>query len=69
MKTELLAILACPECKGELDYCGTILSENGYVEFPEEVTSGELVCRKCNERYPIEDGIPNMLPRKLRPHV
>lgn len=41
---ELLDILACPACKGDVD-----LKEN------------KIVCRKCNRKYPIKDGIPIML--------
>jgi len=59
MKKMLMSILVCPVCKGELKL--TIREESG-----EEVVSGELHCAKCNEHYPIEDGIPNMLPPDLR---
>ncbi len=61
MKKELLDILACPECKGELGLNALIDPES-----LDEIKAGTLVCRKCHEVYPIEDGIPNMLPRKLR---
>jgi uncharacterized protein YbaR (Trm112 family) len=59
MKKMLMSILVCPVCKGELKL--TIREES-----EEEVVSGELHCAKCNEHYPIEDGIPNMLPPDLR---
>jgi uncharacterized protein YbaR (Trm112 family) len=43
---ELLAILVCPRCKGEI----------------EPVAEGEfLVCRTCRLKYPVVDGIPVML--------
>ena len=31
-----------------------------------EVMAGELVCTECGETYPIEDGIPNLLPPDMR---
>jgi uncharacterized protein len=43
---ELLAILVCPKCKGDLEY-----------RPPEAV----LVCHACRLRYPIRDDIPIML--------
>ncbi|NOY87618.1 MAG: Trm112 family protein [Deltaproteobacteria bacterium] len=43
---ELLDILACPKCKGDLE-----LEEGG----------GGLLCRACSLRYRIEDDIPIML--------
>ena len=43
---ELLEILACPKCKGEL-----ILTES----------EGGLVCQACDLMYEIRDGIPVML--------
>jgi uncharacterized protein YbaR (Trm112 family) len=59
MKRELMDILACPMCKGELKL--EVKEEsNG------EVITGTLYCAKCDEYYPIEDGIPNLLPPDLR---
>jgi uncharacterized protein YbaR (Trm112 family) len=43
---ELLAILVCPNDRGDLE-----------VREQEQV----LVCRSCGYRYPIRDGIPVML--------
>ena len=59
MKRELMAILACPICKGVLDL--TVEEENG-----QEVITGSLYCRKCSELYPIGDTIPNLLPPSMR---
>ena len=58
MKKELMDILACPVCKGPL--------ELQVKEEQEEVVTGTLVCHKCDESYPIEDSIPNLLPPELR---
>ena len=43
---ELLDILACPKCKGDV-----ILTETG----------NGLVCNACKLLYEIQDGIPVML--------
>jgi uncharacterized protein YbaR (Trm112 family) len=43
---ELLDILACPKCKGELEI---------------SAEKDALTCRACNLRYRIEDDIPIML--------
>lgn len=59
MKYELMEILCCPMCKGDL-----VLTVDE--EDEKEIIKGSLLCSKCNEHYPIEDGIPNMLPPDLR---
>jgi uncharacterized protein YbaR (Trm112 family) len=43
---ELLDILACPNCRGDVEY-----------RQEEEV----IVCLKCGYRYPVRDDIPVML--------
>jgi len=55
MKKELMEILACPVCKGELEL--SVKEEN-----KKEIVSGTLTCRKCKAQYPITDTIPNLLP-------
>ena len=59
MRHDLMEILACPVCKGELTL--TVEHEDG-----EEIIDGSLHCAACDERYPIADGIPNLLPPELR---
>ncbi len=59
MKPELMEILCCPMCKGDL-----VLTVDEKED--KEIIKGSLFCGKCNEHYPIEDGIPNMLPPDLR---
>ena len=46
LKKELLEILACPKCKGALEY---------------DTKSEELICHRCKLAYPIQDDIPIML--------
>lgn len=62
MKKELMEILACPMCKGDLELD---VEEEGKGKGGEIVT-GSLYCRKCDLQYPIEEGIPNLLPPELR---
>jgi uncharacterized protein YbaR (Trm112 family) len=59
MKKDLMDILCCPVCKGDLKL--TVTKEEGG-----EIIEGSLYCAKCNETFPIEDGIPNLLPPGLR---
>ena len=59
MRRKLMDILVCPMCKGELSLKIT-------VERDDEIVEGTLTCKACNEIYPIEDTIPNMLPPSLR---
>jgi uncharacterized protein YbaR (Trm112 family) len=60
MRRDLMDILACPVCKGELTLEVTSEAEDG------EVLEGSLYCPRCDERYPISEGIPNLLPPDLR---
>jgi len=46
LSKELLDILACPSCKGQVV---KILNEN------------KLSCKKCSNTYQIKNGIPIML--------
>lgn len=59
MKHDLMEILVCPLDKGELTLT-VDREEDG------EILAGTLRCQSCGERFPIEDGIPNMLPPDLR---
>ena len=43
---QLLEILVCPKCRGELEY---------------REKESALLCNACKLRYPIRDGIPIML--------
>lgn len=55
MRPGLLEILRCPVCKGELVL--TVTTREG-----EEILTGNLACPKCPADYPIDDGIPDLLP-------
>ncbi len=59
MKREFVSILACPVCKGPLKL-------EAVEEREGDVVRGSLHCAKCNEQYPIEDSVPNLLPPPLR---
>ena len=65
MKTDLLDILACPVCKGELGLEADEIAGPG-VPDAGEVLTGALTCDVCDERYPITGGIPNLLPPDFR---
>ena len=43
---QLLAILVCPKCKGELEY---------------RERDAKLICHACSLVYPVRDDIPVML--------
>ncbi|HVX39388.1 MAG TPA: Trm112 family protein [Gemmatimonadaceae bacterium] len=49
---QLLAILVCPKCKGELEY---------------REAESSLVCHACRLRYEVRDGIPIMLIDEAKP--
>jgi uncharacterized protein len=55
MRPDLLEILCCPLCRGDLKL------ESKERQGPEIVT-GNLTCTKCHTEYPIADGIPDLLP-------
>lgn len=59
MKESTLEILRCPLDKGELEL--EIDKKDD-----DEILEGTLVCKECGERYPIEDGIANLLPPDMR---
>ena len=65
MKTDLLDIIACPVCKGELTLEADEIAPEDAVDAG-EVLTGMLTCSACDERYPITGGIPNLLPPELR---
>ncbi|HMK55806.1 MAG TPA: Trm112 family protein [Dissulfurispiraceae bacterium] len=52
LKKELLDILACPKCKGDLAY---------------REAENLLVCEKCRLMYQIKDDIPVMIIEEALP--
>jgi uncharacterized protein YbaR (Trm112 family) len=46
LRKELLDILCCPVCKGDLEY---------------DETQARLTCRGCARTYPVKGGIPMMM--------
>lgn len=55
-----MEILCCPVCKGELKLTATERADDG------DIVTGTLRCDACDFDYPIDDGIPNLLPPELQ---
>ncbi|MCU0665857.1 MAG: Trm112 family protein [Candidatus Omnitrophica bacterium] len=43
---ELLDILACPACKGDVEY---------------DQKDSKIICKSCGRKYPVREGVPVML--------
>lgn len=59
VRSDLMDILVCPVDKRRLTL--SVTAREG-----DEITTGTLTCVAGGEVYPIEDGIPNLLPAELR---
>lgn len=59
MRQALIDILVCPLCKGPLKLAV-------FKEVDGDVIEGRFDCSACNVSYPVDDGIPNMLPPEMR---
>lgn len=60
MRREALALLACPNCSGELSlHTDDTPAEDGHV------MGGELACLACSSRFSIREGVPVLLPGNL----
>ena len=59
MHRDLMEILVCPVTKEPLEL--VVEEEEG-----EEVLRGHLYSESIDFRYPIEDGIPNLLPPEMQ---
>lgn len=51
LEAGLLALLACPRCRGPLR---------------EVETEPALLCARCRQVFPVVDGIPDLLPESAR---
>jgi SAM-dependent methyltransferase len=56
MKRRLIPMLACPTCGAAVGLGDSDSNSNG------EIITGELVCSGCGTRYPIQAGVPRLLP-------
>ena len=76
MRKELLEILACPRCRGQLEilsspkdaggFCPTrAVGDTGGADLP-CILEG-LCCRACAMVYPVREGIPVMLIEEALP--
>lgn len=63
MEKDLMDILRCPEDKGRLELDIDEEDEDG------EVLEGTLTCQECSHAYPIDEGIPNLLPPDLQEEI
>jgi uncharacterized protein YbaR (Trm112 family) len=54
IEKRLLDVLCCPVCKGDL-----VLTD---LRGKDKKLDGKLTCKKCKKVFPIEQGIPIMLP-------
>lgn len=57
LSEELLAVIVCPDCHGDLAPVETAGADAG---------AGELVCQKCGLAYPVRDDIPVLLVDEAR---
>lgn len=63
MHRDLMDILRCPEDKAVLELDVDEEADDG------EVLEGALTCTECEHTYPIEEGIPNLLPPDLQEEI
>ena len=57
LSEELIAVLACPACRGDLRLLGTLEQGDGFL------------CVACDKVYPIYDGIPVLLVDRAIPRA
>ena len=54
---DLISVLACPQCRGDLRLLGTLDNGEGFL------------CAGCGKVYPIYDGVPVLLVDKAIPRA
>ncbi|MCY3887459.1 MAG: Trm112 family protein [Chloroflexi bacterium] len=62
MQRDLVEILVCPVTKEPLDLVIDALDP----EDENEILQGHLYSKSIDFKYPIEDGIPNLLPPEMQ---
>ena len=56
LTNDMLSILCCPTCRtGELR--AEIEKQDG-----SQIQEGNLICDTCNVSYPVQSGIPDLIP-------
>ncbi len=63
MYRDLMDILRCPDDKAVLELDIDEEADDG------EVLQGTLTCTECGHSYPIDEGIPNLLPPDLQEEI
>lgn len=59
MRDDLLELVCCPDCRGDLRLEAATRDASG------EIQAGRLACQGCGHAFPIQDGIPNLLPKSV----
>lgn len=67
MKTSVLDLLCCPDCRSEeLHAVAAEIDESGVRP---EIVEGHISCGRCGSEFPIIHGVLRMLPAALRPSL
>jgi len=65
MRLENISMFRCSSCNQPTLFLNKDKAKivDGYVE------NGELVCKNCDQRFPIIDGVPNLLPNEIQKYL
>jgi uncharacterized protein YbaR (Trm112 family)/ubiquinone/menaquinone biosynthesis C-methylase UbiE len=55
MRARVVDLVVCPKCRGRLEVRPGIVDGD-------EIASGTLICSACRAEYPIDGGVPRLLP-------